>query len=106
MKTADALVARKIEEVRAEYEARGFEVLVDPGQEPVPFDLDGFLPELLARKGATNRLIVVRVSGMWASMERLIGLSGEVQRHPGWHLVLVTADDVELVGAPGLDDSL
>jgi hypothetical protein len=106
VKTADALVARKIEEVRAEYEARGFEVVVDPGQEHVPFDLDGFRPDLLARGRDANYLLVVRVSAMWASMERLVDLSDEVRKHPGWHLTLVTADDVELVGAPGLDDSL
>jgi hypothetical protein len=106
VKTADALVARKIEEVRAEYEARGFAVVVDPGQEHVPFDLDGFRPDLLARGRDANYLLVVRVSGMWASMERLVDLSAEVRKHPGWHLTLVTADDVELVGAPGLDDSL
>lgn len=106
MKTADALVARKIEEVRAEYEARGFKVVVDPGPEHVPFDLDGFRPDLLALGRDANYLLVVRVSAMWTSMERLVDLSAEVRKHPGWHLTLVTADDVELVGAPGLDDSL
>lgn len=106
MTTAEALIAGKIEEVRSEYEARGFEVLADPEQQHVPFDLDGFRPELLARKGGENYLIIVRLSAAWTSMGRLVELADEVRRHPGWHLLLVTADDVELVGAPGLDDAL
>jgi REase_AHJR-like len=106
MTTAEALVLHKTEELRAEYEARGFEVRVDPGPEEVPFDLDGFCPDLLARRHDANYLIVVRVGTMDVSVARLMDVVDEVRKHPGWHLTLVTADDVELVGAPGLDDAL
>ena len=106
MTTAEALVLRTTEELRAEYEERGFEVLVDPGPEEVPFDLDGFRPDLLARSHDANYLIVVRIGTMDVSVARLMDVADEVRKHPGWHLTLVTADDVELVGAPGLDDTL
>jgi len=106
VKTIEALRIRKLEEVRAEYEARGYEVVTDPGPDDVPFDLDGFCPDLLARGRGANHLIVVRGSAQWVSMGRLSEAAAEVRKHPGWHLTLVTADDVELVGAPGLDDSL
>jgi hypothetical protein len=104
--TIEALRIRKLEEVRAEYEARGFEIVADPGDDDVPFDLDGFRADLLARGCSGQHLIVVRTSAEWVSMSRLSEAAAEVRKHPGWHLTLVTADDVELVGAPGLDDSL
>ncbi|MFL5382601.1 MAG: hypothetical protein ACJ8GN_08835 [Longimicrobiaceae bacterium] len=106
MKTVEALRIRKLEEVRAEYESEGFEVVTDPGTHDVPFDLDGFRADLLVRGRGDHRLIVVRASAEWVSMGRLSEVAGEVRKHPGWHLTLVTADDVELVGAPGLDDTL
>ena len=106
MNTIEALRIRKLEEVRAEYEARGFEVIADPGDDDVPFDLDGFRADLLARGCSGQHLIVVRASAEWVSMSRLSEAAAEVRKHPGWHLTLVTADDVELVGAPGLDDAL
>lgn len=106
MNTIEALHIRKLEEVRAEYEARGFEVVTDPGDDDVPFDLDGFRADLLARGCGGQHLIVVRASAEWVSMARLMDVADVVRMHPGWHLTLVTADDVELVGAPGLDDTL
>lgn len=106
MKTIEALRIRKLEEVRAEYEARGYEIIMDPGADDIPFDLDGFCADLLARGCGANHLFVVRASAQWVSMGRLSEAAAEVRKHPGWHLTLVTADDVELVGAPGLDDSL
>jgi len=72
----------------------------------VPFDLDGYRPDLLARRRDANHLIVVRVGVPGVSIDRLMAVVNEVRKHPGWHLTLVTADDVELVGAPGLDDAL
>jgi hypothetical protein len=106
VKTVEALRIRKLEEVRVEYEARGYEVVADPGDDDVPFDLDGFRADLLARGPDGNHLIVVRASAQWVTMGRLSSAAAEVRKHPGWHLTLVTVDDVELVGAPGLDDAL
>jgi hypothetical protein len=104
--TAEAVISRKIEEVRAEYEARGCDVAVGPGPEHVPFDLGGLHPDLLVRCGADRWLVFVRLSGMWVSMQHLLRIAHEMQQDPTWHLLLVTADDVELAGAPGLDDAL
>lgn len=106
MTTAEAVISRKIDEVRAEYEARGCDVAVGLGPEHVPFDLGGLLPDLLVRCGADRWLVFVRLSGMWVSMQHLLRIADEMQQDPTWHLLLVTADDVELAGAPGLDDAL
>lgn len=101
MNTAMRDVADKTAEVRAEYEARGFEVIPDPGPDLIPFDLDGYRPKLLMRRGHEHYLVEVRHSGIHLSIDRLVEVTDEVRKHRGWHLMLVTADDVP-VGAPGI----
>ncbi|HKP76610.1 MAG TPA: hypothetical protein VJT67_13865, partial [Longimicrobiaceae bacterium] len=101
MNTVEALRLGKIDDLCAEYEERGFSIIRDPGQEHVPFDLDLLSPDLLASGPDENVLIFVRESAEWVSMQRLRELMQEVRRYPDWDLLLVTADDIPLVGRAG-----
>jgi len=105
--TLEALKAEKVEEVRAEFEERGFNVVRDPGQELVPFDLDFLHPDLLASDSDAHILVFVRESAEWVSLSRLRDLMREVRKHQNWDLLLVTADDdIKLVGPAGAGDAL
>lgn len=105
MNTAQQEIEAKVAEVRAEYESRGFEVIPAPGLELIPFDLDGFRPRLLMRRGDEHYLVEVRHLGVPFSVDRLIEVTDEVRKHHGWHLLLVTTDDVPH-GAPGIYEPL
>src|SRR4028118_45400 len=98
--------AEKIRELAEAYAAQGYEVVTAPQPGDLPFDLDGYLPDLIARKGNEGKLFHVRNSGMRITVDRLIEVVDEVRCHPGWGFILVTADDVNLDGVPGEDDVL
>ena len=105
MKTALDDIARKMDEVRAEYEARGFTVVVDPEPGQVPFDLGSYRPRLLMERGDQHYLVEVRHDAVYVSVDLLKEVTGAVCKHHGWHFLLVTADDVP-VGAPGIYEAL
>ena len=106
MSTQTEAESAKIRELREKYEAQGFEVLVEPDLHDLPFDLGGYRPDLLARRGDAGILVEVRTSGTRLSVDRFRELVDEVKRPPGWSFVLVTADDVAGGDAPGVDDAL
>ncbi|MFL5538540.1 MAG: hypothetical protein ACJ8J0_06080 [Longimicrobiaceae bacterium] len=105
MNTAQREIEAKVAEVRAEYASRGFDVIPDPGPELIPFDLAGYRPRLLMRRGDEHYLVEVRHLGIPFSVDRLIEVTDEVRKHRGWHLLLVTTGDVPY-GAPGIYEPL
>ena len=86
--------AEKVRELAARYAEQGFDVVVDPRDDDLPFDLEGYRPDLLARRGGDGDLVEVKLSGTRLSVDRFREIAEEVRRHPGWRFILVTADDV------------
>lgn len=105
MKTALEDIERKTGEIRAEYEARGFTVVADPEPGQVPFDLGSYRPRLLIERGGEHYLVEIRHDAVHVSVDLLMEVTNEVCKHPCWHFLLVTADDVP-VGAPGIYEAL
>jgi REase_AHJR-like protein len=99
-----AAVAGKVAELRADYERQGFTVVSGPGPGDVPFDTRGYSPDLLASRGDEHYLVEVRDSGTRLSADLLSEVAEEVAKHPGWHFLLITPDDVP--GVPGIDEPL
>jgi hypothetical protein len=97
--------AEKIAEVRADFEARGYDVVEQPGPELLPFETGGYQPDLLARRGDDVYLVEVRDAARDLPVERISDVADEVRKHRGWHFLLVTADDVP-PGAPGFPEPL
>lgn len=97
--------AARVRELARSYADEGFDVTVDPRPEDLPFDLFGYRPTLVARRGDEGHLVEVRVSGRRLSVDWFQEIASEVRRHPGWRFILATADDVS-GGVPGADGVL
>jgi REase_AHJR-like len=83
---------QKLQEIAAEYEARGYEVLVTPGPGQLPEFLADFQPDLIARKAEESIVVEVKVGTETAASERFRELAETIQRHPGWRFSLVVID--------------
>ena len=98
MKSSDQeAYRRKLQEITAEYTARGYEVIVEPGPDKLPEFLAGFRPDLVARGPNESVVIEVKVGIKTAASERFRELAETIQRQPGWRFSLVVID-------PGSDE--
>jgi uncharacterized protein YutE (UPF0331/DUF86 family) len=83
---------QKLQEIACEYEARGYEVVVEPGPEKLPEFLAGFHPDLVARGPNESVVIEVKVGTKTAASERFRELAEIIQHQPGWRFSLVIID--------------
>jgi uncharacterized protein YutE (UPF0331/DUF86 family) len=83
---------QKLQEIAAEYAARGYEVLVEPSPEQLPEFLAGFRPDLVARGPNDSVVVEVKVGTQTAASERFRELAETIQRQPGWRFSLVVID--------------
>jgi len=83
---------QKLQEIAGEYEARGYEVVVEPGPEKLPKFLAGFRPDLVARGPNESVVIEVKVGTKTAASERFRELAEIIQHQPGWRFSLVVID--------------
>jgi uncharacterized protein YutE (UPF0331/DUF86 family) len=83
---------QKLQEIAAEYAARGYEVLVEPRPEQLPEFLAGFHPDLVARGPNESVVVEVKVGTQTAASERFRELAETIQRQPGWRFSLVVID--------------
>jgi hypothetical protein len=80
--------------VAERYQREGYDVKVDPGPSSIPFDLGGYRPDLIARKGDINLIIEIKTEAARISFDQLRSIVDEVKRHEGWRFVLITPQDV------------
>jgi len=83
---------QRLQDIAAEYEARGYDVLVEPGPEKLPAFLASFRPDLVARGPHESVGIEVKVGTETAVSERFRELAETIQRQPGWRFSLVVID--------------
>ena len=67
----------------------------------MPFDLDGYSPDLIAVKGEQHLIIEVKPQTARLSFDTLRSVSSQVRRHQGWRFLLVTGQDVDEGTLPG-----
>jgi hypothetical protein len=87
--------AEKLDALALDYESRGFSIWKEPAKDDLPFDLDGYMPDLVARNGDTGVIIEVKPSAQRISVDRFQAIAQEIAGHPGWRFILVTLDDVD-----------
>lgn len=90
----------KVEELRARYAREGYEVLVEPRGESLPFDLGTYVPDLVAHKDSGGLIVEVKAANAKTSLERYQSVARVVQQHPGWRFLLVTVDDLNVPNSP------
>lgn len=70
----------------------GYSVKTRIGPTDVPFDLGGYLPDMIARRGDEQLIVEVKSSVRHTSVERFREIAERVALEPGWRFVLVAAD--------------
>lgn len=101
----------KVASLIKKYRDQGFTVIQNPKADQLPFDLDNYQPDILATKnenetGLIGLIIEVKTSIHPVSVERLQSVAEEISRHPGWHFLLVTLEDIEAESLPGTSEEL
>ena len=95
-----------VNSVAERYQRAGYEVIIEPGPLAIPFELNGYSPDLIAKKGDSTLIVEVKTEAAKVSFDQLRSIVDEVRRHQGWHFVLVTAQDVLAIASPDETEDL
>lgn len=92
--------AARVATLAAEYAANGYAVQLAPTA--LPFDLGGYVPDLLAEKDGEHLLIEVKDAAVPVSFSRFREVVETVRQVPGWRFLLVAnpASEVTVLGLP------
>lgn len=101
-----ALHDEKLDSLAEAYAREGFKVVKEPPSSQIPFDLDGYRPDLIVYKDGLTQIIEVKTSASRLSVDRLQWIAEEVAKHQGWRFLLVTLDDVDTRAVPTVADEL
>lgn len=82
--------------IAKQYETDGYTVVRNPKQDLIPFNLEGYTPDILATRGDENILIEVKTSKARVDTNKLFKISKIVQSHPGWKFSVVTINENEI----------
>ena len=96
----------KVKSLAEKYESQGFRVLIEPKTDELPFGLGNYQPDMIAIKDGSGLVIEVKTSLNRVSVDRLQALAEEVSKHPGWHFLLLTLEDIEAKSLPGTSEEL
>jgi hypothetical protein len=86
----------KIQELKAQFERDGYNVLVEPQRTDLPFDLDNYVPDIVASKPDGGLIVEVKTTNTKTSISRYQSVAQIVQQHPGWRFLMVTVDDLDV----------
>ena len=77
------------------YRSNGYTVEIEPDLNHIPFNLNGYRPDMIAIKEDTKLIIEVKLKIQRVSVEYLQAIAQLISEHQGWRFVVVTPDDVE-----------
>ncbi|MEO0396956.1 MAG: hypothetical protein AAF243_13355 [Cyanobacteria bacterium P01_A01_bin.137] len=97
---------QKIEATAKELQSKGYEVIVEPSLDRMPFALGGYTPDLVAFGDNDGIILEVKLSSARFSVDRLQDLAERIATHEGWRFLLVTLDDVADSLFPDSEDEL
>ncbi len=93
-----------VDELAEQYRREGYNVIVHPSANDLPFELGRYQPDLLVQKEQGGFVIAVRSRAGRLSVDQLSSVADEVKKHPGWRFLLVTGQDVASAELPGKND--
>jgi hypothetical protein len=102
-------IAEALERAKARYKTEGYTVKVRPEMGEVPVFLEGYIPDLIARKGGEGVVVAVKPMPPTESDDkRAEFFARKVQQQPGWrfdlHLASPRREVVDAAFQPSLDD--
>lgn len=90
--------------VAQDYEAKGFEVIREPQEHDLPFDLGGYRPDLVVQTpDGVGYIVEVKANAEQVSVDRFREIAATVAQHAGWRFLLVTGEDVSGSNIPAND---
>ena len=98
------LLEDEVVRLAGKYRSEGYDVVMAPRPEDLPFDLGNYRVDLVAKKNNQGVLVQVKSRADRLSFEALQPAVAEVRRHLGWRFVLVTAQDLPDIGVPDVID--
>jgi len=84
---------QKIQSTAQKLQERGYKVVAEPSKSDLPFNLGGYLPDLIATKNDQGIIFEIKNSFKRLSIDRLQNLAEQIASHNGWRFVLITLDD-------------
>lgn len=82
--------------IAKQYEEKGYTVIRNPGSELIPFNLDGYIPDILATKDDEKILVEVKTSKAHMNAEKLLKIGKLVQPHSNWKFLVVTVNEDDI----------
>ena len=92
------------ETVAQELRRNGYEVVLSPSPEALPFDLGHYRPDLIAFKNGGGIVLEVKKSTAHLSVDRLQNVAEKVASHNGWQFRLLTPQDIPEYAVDGYTD--
>ena len=84
--------AAYLHEVARNYKEQGYNVIIEPPANSIPFDLGGYRPDLLVEKADEHLLIEVRNPRIPLNIDRFQEVILTVRQHAGWRFLLVNTE--------------
>lgn len=84
---------QKIQSVANELTQQGYQVIIEPSKESLPFDLGNYKPDLIAQKGNQGVILAIKARKRY-SIDRLQQVAENIATHAGWQFLLITPEDV------------
>jgi Holliday junction resolvase len=91
--TNQSLQKQKIQDTAQQLQERGYRVVTEPSKLDLPFDLDNYVPDLVATKDQQGIVFTIKTSFKRISVDRLQNLAEQIASHNGWRFVLIALDD-------------
>lgn len=82
-----------IESIAKELEDSGYTVFIDPDTSIMPFDLEGYQPDIFATKNEENLIVEVKSKSAPRTIERYKKIAETVSKQKNWRFMLSTVDD-------------
>lgn len=84
-----SLYEQKVISTTQELLESGYEILPLDSEFKMPFDLDGYSPDLIATKNGGGVIVDIKASRNRSPIDRFQEIAKKVAAHPGWRFLLV-----------------
>lgn len=87
------------------YSSQGYEVIDEPHIRQLPFDLNGYIPDLLVKISETQGFIVeIKDLAVNLAVSHYRDLAKSVAEHSGWRFLLITGEDATPIAEEDIED--
>ncbi|MEA5478201.1 hypothetical protein VB774_11295 [Pseudanabaena galeata UHCC 0370] len=87
------------------YSSQGYEVVFQPLIQQLPFDLNGYIPNLLVKISADQGFIVEVIDGATnLTVSHYRDIAKNVAEHSGWRFLLITGEDATPIAEEDIAD--